>query len=72
MDRNTVKQELLEVDDEFRRLYEEHRECEGVLETLTHQSVLSQDDEAEAKRIKLHKLALKDQMESLIRSHAAS
>ena len=72
MDRHTVRQELLESDDEFRRLYEEHQECEGQLEALNEKSLFSQEDEFEAKRIKVHKLALKDRMESLIRSHANS
>jgi uncharacterized protein YdcH (DUF465 family) len=34
--------------------------------------MLSQDDEIEEKRIKLHKLVLKDRMESILRSHRES
>ena len=71
MDREIVKKELLEEDKEFQRLYQEHQECEGKLEALTLRS-LSQDDEVEAKRIKVHKLALKDQMELLMKSHQPS
>ena len=72
MDRHTARQELMETHDEFRRLYEEHQQYEGKLEALNEKSLLSQEDEFEAKRIKVHKLALKDRMESLIRSHASS
>ena len=71
MDRHIVRQELLESDEEFRRLCDEHQQCEGKLEALNEKSLLSQEDEFEAKRIKVHKLALKDRMESLIRSHAS-
>jgi uncharacterized protein YdcH (DUF465 family) len=32
-------------------------------------SLLSQEDEVEEKRIKVHKLALKDRMEQIVREH---
>lgn len=65
----TLKQELIQTDDDFRRLYEEHQEYERRLEELSHKSLFSQDDEAEEKKIKLHKLVLKDKMEEILRHH---
>lgn len=65
-----VKEELLKTDDEYRRLYEEHQESERRLEQLNQRSLMSQDDEIEAKRIKLHKLTLKDRMQEILRSHS--
>lgn len=65
----SLKEELLKTDDEFRRLYEEHQECEGRLAALHQKSLLSQQDEIEEKRIKRHKLALKDRMAELMRQH---
>jgi uncharacterized protein YdcH (DUF465 family) len=67
--RDDLKTELIQTDDQFRRLYEEHREYERRLAELNQKSLLSQDDEIEEKKIKLHKLALKDRMEELLRSH---
>jgi uncharacterized protein YdcH (DUF465 family) len=67
--REDLKAELIETDEEFRRLYEEHREYERRLTELNQKSLLSQDDEAEEKKIKLHKLVLKDHMEAILRSH---
>lgn len=64
-----LKEELVKTDDEFRRLYEEHKEYERRLQELNHKSLLSQDDEIEEKKIKLHKLVLKDQMEEILRHH---
>jgi len=64
---DSVKQELLETDDEFRSLWEEHQGCEERLAKLTQKSLLSQDDELEEKRIKRHKLYLKDRMEAIAR-----
>lgn len=67
MQLDPVKQELLESNDDFRSLFEEHQQCKERLETLRHKSLLSEDDEMEIKRIKLHKLSLKDRMEALAR-----
>ena len=64
-----LKQELLETDDEFRRLFEEHQNYERRLDEIHHKSFLSPADEDEAKQIKLHKLSLKDKMEQILRSH---
>lgn len=68
-DHDVVMRELLETDPDFRRFYEEHQECEQRLEELHQMSFLSQEDEIEEKRIKIHKLALKDQMEQMVRNH---
>jgi uncharacterized protein YdcH (DUF465 family) len=67
-----LKQELISTDDEFRRLYEEHQEYERRLQELSHKSLLSQEDEAEEKKIKLHKLVLKDHMAEIMRQHRDS
>jgi uncharacterized protein YdcH (DUF465 family) len=64
-----LKDELIQSDDEFRRLFEEHQEYERRLSTINQKTLLSQDDEIEEKRIKLHKLALKDRMEHILRNH---
>ena len=63
-----LKAELIQTDDEFRRLYEEHQQCEKRLEEINQKTLLSEDDEIEEKKIKLHKLALKDKMEHILRS----
>lgn len=65
----SLKQELLETDDEFRRLHDEHQNYERRLEELQQKSFFSEEDEVEEKNIKLHKLRLKDRMEMILRSH---
>jgi hypothetical protein len=67
--RDELKAELIQTDEQFRRLYEEHREYERRLSELNQKTLLSQDDEFEEKKIKLHKLALKDRMEEILRAH---
>ncbi|HVG07664.1 MAG TPA: YdcH family protein [Thermoanaerobaculia bacterium] len=70
--RDELKEELLQSDEDFRRLFEEHQEYERRLHDIQQKSLLSEDDEAEEKRIKLHKLVLKDQMEAILRTHRES
>lgn len=72
MSHDELKAELIQTDDEFHRLYDEHQEYERRLQELNHKSLLSQEDEAEEKRIKLHKLMLKDHMEQILRTHRES
>lgn len=72
MQLDPVKQELLESNGDFRSLYDEHKECKERLQSLRHKSLLSEDDEMEMKRIKLHKLSLKDRMEALAREQTAA
>lgn len=67
-----LKAELIRTDDEFRRLYEEHQEYDRRLQEINQKSLLSQEDEAEEKKIKLHKLMLKDHMEQILRAHRES
>jgi uncharacterized protein YdcH (DUF465 family) len=71
-DRDEMKKELISTDEEFRRLSEEHQRSERRLEEIQQKSLLSQDDEIEEKKIKLHKLMLKDRMEEILRAHRES
>ena len=65
-----VKEELIANDEAFRKLFEEHQEFEAKLEAIQAKALLSEEDEHEIKRIKLHKLSLKDQMEARMRDAA--
>jgi uncharacterized protein YdcH (DUF465 family) len=67
-----LKAELIKTDDEFRRLHEEHQQYEKRLQEINQKSLLSQEDEVEEKKIKLHKLTLKDHMEQILRAHRES
>jgi uncharacterized protein YdcH (DUF465 family) len=71
MNHDEVRDELIQTDKTFRNLYEEHRECEARLRELNEKTLLSAEEETQAKQIKVHKLHLKDRMESMIREHAA-
>jgi uncharacterized protein YdcH (DUF465 family) len=60
---------LPDLDPEYRRLYDEHRDHEHRLQVLAAKSRLSEDEEIEEKRLKKEKLLLKDRMEAIARSH---
>lgn len=70
--RDALKEELIQTDDEFRRLHSEHQECERRLQDIYQKSFPSQEDEIQEKQLKLRKLQLKDRMEQILRSHFES
>ncbi len=65
-----VKAELIRNDEAFRSLYEEHQECKQRLAAIRMKSLPSEEDEIEIKRIKIHKLSLKDRMEAMLTERA--
>ncbi|GMU67592.1 MAG: hypothetical protein AMXMBFR36_38660 [Acidobacteriota bacterium] len=67
-----LKEEMLRSHDEYRRLHDEHHECENRLAELAHKTLPDPEDEVEEKRLKIHKLALKDRMEELLREQRAA
>lgn len=66
-----VREELLRTDENFHSLYAEHLESKHRLDELRGKSLPSEEDEAEMKRLKLHKLTLKDRMEAIVREHGS-
>jgi uncharacterized protein YdcH (DUF465 family) len=62
-----VKEELIQTDHEFRRLYLEHQDHERRVDQLVRSHATSTDDESELKALKIQKLRLKDRMEEMIR-----
>jgi uncharacterized protein YdcH (DUF465 family) len=65
----THSEDLTEMDAEYRRLLEAHRDHEQRLRALAGKTRLSEDEELEEKRLKKEKLLLKDRMEAIARSH---
>jgi uncharacterized protein YdcH (DUF465 family) len=65
--REALKAELLRTHELFQKLHAEHQQCEARLAQLLQRSLPSPEDEVEEKRLKIRKLALKDQMEAILR-----
>lgn len=66
MDAVHVKDYLIDTDQDFRKLAEQHREYEHQLEELLRKPYLSEHDQLQETVIKKKKLALKDQMQRFI------
>ncbi|MBI2821928.1 MAG: DUF465 domain-containing protein [Acidobacteria bacterium] len=57
-----IKEYLLNTDDEFRKLAEQHHSYDEQLARLTHKPFLSDEEKLQETILKKKKLALKDQM----------
>jgi uncharacterized protein YdcH (DUF465 family) len=62
MDEQALKERMLRENADFRKLHEEHQECEKRLDILQIKSFLSELEKLEEKELKKRKLTLKDRM----------
>ena len=68
-DAQEVKNFLLQSDQQFRQLAEQHHELDDRLHQLIEKHYLSTTEQFEEVTLKKKKLALKDQMESIVREY---
>lgn len=64
-----MKKQLLESNDEFRRLATQHHDLDERIHNLATRQYLSEPEQLEEVTLKKRKLQLKDQMESMLRHH---
>jgi uncharacterized protein YdcH (DUF465 family) len=64
-----LKQHLLQTDERFRQLVNEHHTLDEKIHDLTHRHYLSEPEQVEETTLKKRKLQLKDQMEMILRRH---
>jgi uncharacterized protein YdcH (DUF465 family) len=64
-----VKNFLLQSDQQFRQLAEQHHELDDRLHQLIEKHYLSTTEQYEQVTLKRRKLALKDQMETIVREY---
>lgn len=64
-----VRDELLRECEEFQQLSRRHQELENRLSTLTEKLFLTEEEKFEQVTLKKKKLAIKDRMAHMIRSH---
>ena len=65
-----VKNFLLQSDQQFRQLAEQHHQLDDRLHQLIEKHYLSATEQLEQVTLKKRKLALKDQMETMLREYA--
>jgi uncharacterized protein YdcH (DUF465 family) len=63
----SLKEFLLDQNEEFRRLDQEHHDYESRLQALTDKVVLSDEEQMEETTLKKKKLQVKDRMEAIVR-----
>ncbi|MGH9441859.1 MAG: DUF465 domain-containing protein [Thermoanaerobaculia bacterium] len=64
-----VPMELVVKDEQYQKLAHLHQEHEQLLHRLAEKSHLTEEEDFEEKRLKKEKLALKDQMEAILRRY---
>ncbi|MGH7889053.1 MAG: DUF465 domain-containing protein [Thermodesulfobacteriota bacterium] len=67
MKESELIESLIQVDDEFKKLYFEHRKLDDMVKDIEGKGTLSFDEELEVKKLKKIKLSLKDEMEKRLR-----
>ena len=73
MDRNTqeeIKAHLIQTDELFRKLVEQHREYDRLVDELERKPALSTQEEVEEHRLKKLKLHLRDEIERMMSERA--
>lgn len=69
-DAQEVKNLLLQSDQQFRQLAEQHHQLDDRLHQLIEKHYLSTTEQFEQVTLKKRKLALKDQMETIVREYS--
>ena len=67
-----LKRTLLQTDEEFRQLVTQHHDLDEKIHDLTNRHYLSEPEQVEEVTLKKRKLAVKDQMEELVRGYASA
>ena len=67
-----MKRKLLESNDEFRQLANQHHLLDERIHNLAERNYLTEPEQREEVTLKKRKLQLKDQMENILRQHRGS
>jgi uncharacterized protein YdcH (DUF465 family) len=67
MSQGSLREQLLESNEEYRRLNQQHHDYETRLVTLADKAVLTDDEHVEEVTLKKKKLQIKDRMEAIAR-----
>jgi uncharacterized protein YdcH (DUF465 family) len=72
MDESQLKELMIARNEEFKRLYEEHKRHEEKLKSFEAKSFLSETEKLEEKELKKRKLTLKDRMYHMMAEYRKS
>ncbi len=66
MEKTPIVEELLNINEEFKKLWEEHEKLNRVVDEMSSRVYLSPEEEVELKRLKLSKLRGKERLVEII------
>jgi len=69
MKEEEIIETLKNQNDEFKKLYSEHRELDSILVEMDRRSYLTEEEEVEKKRLKKEKLYKKDRIAEMLREY---
>ncbi len=72
MSEETVRKILLETNEEFKELFEQHQKLEHELENLLKKWYLTEEEKLKERTLKWQKLLLKDRMYHMIHTYIKS
>jgi len=72
MDERSLRELLIQENEEFKKAHELHQSLESELETLHGKPFLSSDEEMKLRELKKKKLALKDRMYQIMEAYQRS
>jgi uncharacterized protein YdcH (DUF465 family) len=72
LDEETIKRILMEQDEEFNKLIQEHQECEKKLQLFDEKKYLTEEEKIKKTEIKKIKLGIKDKIYQKIRDYQHS
>ena len=68
-EKSAFVQNLLEIDEEFKKAFDVHKDYESKLAELDSRQYLTTEDQVERKKLQKKKLVEKDRMEVMIQRH---
>ncbi len=69
MEKTPIVEELISINEEFQKLWEEHEKLNRVVDEMSSRVYLSSEEEVELKRLKLLKLRGKEKLVAMIESY---
>lgn len=72
MKESDIAEILMQQDEQYKRLHEEHKKLDHLLEEIDRKRFLTAEEEIERKRIQKQKLLKKDSMAGIIREYKKS
>ena len=72
MEKTPIVEELLQINEEFKKLWNEHEELNRIVDEMQNKPYLTPEEEVKLKELKLRKLKGKEKLVDMIESYKRS